>query len=113
ARSPRQRLRRAEREDDRKLASVHDWRVMVLDQYSATGPSRIPAARTENAAIQADGLSGPPAASSATPIAHAPNADRPKPTVECVAIVAPRYAGLAAIAMPEVNAPESAGVVMA
>src|ERR1700704_989755 len=73
----------------------------------------MPAARTENAAIQADGLDRPPAASSATPTAHAPNADRLKPTVECVAIVAPRWLGFAAIAMPDVRAPESAGAVIA
>ena len=50
----------------------------------------MPAASTENAAIQADGLCGPPAASSATPTTHAPSADRLKPTVECIAMVAPR-----------------------
>src|SRR5260370_2492749 len=73
----------------------------------------MPAARTENAAIQADGLSGPPAASSATPTAHDPSADRLKPTVECVAIVAPRYLGFAAIVIPDVSAPASAGTVIA
>ena len=50
----------------------------------------MPAASTANAAIQAEALSGPPAASSATPTAQAPSADRLKPTVECIAIVAPR-----------------------
>ena len=47
------------------------------------------------------------------PTAHAPSADRLKPTVECIAMVAPRYLGSAAIDMPDVNAPESAGTVMA
>src|SRR5690349_15847685 len=73
----------------------------------------MPAARTQNAVVQADGLSGPPAASSATPTSQAPSADRLKPTVECIAIVAPRYPGFAAIVMPDVSAPESAGTVMA
>src|SRR6476620_3976632 len=73
----------------------------------------MPAASTENAAIQAEGSSGPPAASSATPTPQAPSADRLKPTVECMAMVAPRYLGSAAIVMPDVNAPESAGTVKA
>ena len=30
---------------------------------------------------------------------HAPNAENPKPTVECIAIVAPRFSGFAAIVM--------------
>lgn len=50
----------------------------------------MPAAKTEDAAIHADGLCGPPAASSAMPMAQAPNAERLNPTVECIAIVAPR-----------------------
>ena len=54
----------------------------------------MPAASTENAAIHADAIYGPPATSSATPTPHAPSADRPKPTVECIAIVVPRSLGL-------------------
>ncbi len=56
----------------------------------------MPAANTENAAVQALALDGPPAASSATPSAQAPSAERLKPTV-----------------MPDVSAPESAGTVIA
>src|SRR5438132_13929260 len=81
----------------------------VRDQQSASGPSRMPKASTAKAAVQADALAGPPAASSATPTAHAPSADRLKPTVECIAMVAPRLAGSAAMVMPEVSAPEAAG----
>ena len=41
------------------------------------------------------------------------DADRLKPTVECMAMVAPRKFGSAAIDMPDVKAPESAGTVIA
>ncbi len=49
----------------------------------------------------------PPPASRAMPIAEDPAADSPKPTVECIAIVAPRYSGSALNVMPDV---ERAGV---
>jgi len=39
-------------DNDGKLALVHGCGVSLLDQNSAIGPSRIPAASTENAAIQ-------------------------------------------------------------
>lgn len=54
-----------------------------------------------------------PRTSRTAPMAHAPNAEAPKPTVECIAIVAPRFSGFAAIVMSAVNAPESAGTVPA
>src|SRR4051794_24029396 len=79
------------------------------DHHSAIGPSRIEAASRTNTASQPDGLAGPPARSSITPAPHAPKADSPKPTVECIAMVAPLCAGSALIAMPEVSVPESAG----
>jgi len=41
------------------------------------------------------------------------NSDKPKPTVECMAMVAPRYSGFALNVMPDVRAPESAGMAMA
>jgi hypothetical protein len=46
-------------------------------------------------------------------MAQAPKADRLNPTVECNAMVAPRKRGSAAIVIPEVSAPESAGTVKA
>ena len=55
----------------------------------------------------------PPPASSATPMPQAPAPDKPKPTVECMAMVAPRYSGFALNVMPEVSAPESAGMAIA
>src|ERR1700704_6505266 len=82
---------------------------VVRAQNNITGPNAMPAASTQNAASQPDAVVAPPAASSATPIAHAPAADRPKPTVECSAMVTPRKFGLAAAVMPDVSAPESAG----
>ena len=62
-------------------------------------------------ASHADGFAGPPAASSTTPTAHAPRAERPKPTVECSANVAPRCVGVALALVPDVSAPLSAGTV--
>src|SRR5262249_36732095 len=63
-------------------AAVTYWRGAAdRDHHSASGPSRLLAPSTANAASQAAGLAGPPAASSATPTAHAPTAERPKPTV--------------------------------
>src|SRR5215510_7374947 len=95
----------------------HGWQsrqpLAFRDHHSASGPSRLPAASTANAVSQPAGLAGPPAASSATPTAHAPAADSPKPTVECSAIVVPRCAGTALALMPDVSAPESAGIVTA
>jgi hypothetical protein len=67
----------------------------------------MPAASIENAASQPEALLGPPAKSKATPVPHAPSADSPNPTVECSAIVAPRWARIALALMPDVNAPES------
>src|SRR5262245_9095357 len=96
------------------------WRPMLRarcrayvrrDHHSASGPNRLPAASTAKAVSQPVGLAGPPAASSATPTAQAPAAERPKPTVECSAMVAPRCAGTALRLMPDVSAPESAGMV--
>src|SRR5947209_1902189 len=83
------------------------------DHHSASGPSSTPAANTANTANQPFGLDGPPNASSATPPAQPPSADNPNPTVECSAMVAPRFAGTALAAMPDVSAPESAGIVTA
>src|SRR6476620_9909922 len=74
--------------------------LTLLDHHSASGPNRTPIANSENAASQPDALAGPPAASSATPVPHAPNAERPKPTVECSAIVAPRCVGFALALYP-------------
>jgi hypothetical protein len=85
----------------------------LRDHAKAKGPNKMPAARTPNAGSHAEATSGPPQASRAAPMAHAPNAENPKPTVECIAIVAPRFSGFAAIVMPAVNAPESAGTVPA
>jgi hypothetical protein len=85
----------------------------ILDQRRASGPSRIPPASTQNAASHAEPVCGPPNASSAAPTPQDPKADKPKPTVECIAIVAPRLLGSAAIAIPAVRAPESAGTVIA
>src|SRR6185369_889502 len=93
----------------RSAPSGYDFR----DHHSANGPSSTPAANTVNTASQPVGLAGPPNASSATPPTQPPSADRPKPTVECSAMVAPRFAGTALAAMPDVSAPESAGIVMA
>ena len=66
---------------------------------------------TRNATNQPDPDCGPPPASSATPTAQPPTADKPKPIVEWAAMVAPRKVGFALAAMPEVSAPESAGTV--
>src|SRR4051794_2061571 len=49
---------------------------------SASGPIEIPTARTMNTSSHPAGLCGPPAESRATPVPHAPAADKPKPTVE-------------------------------
>src|SRR5215468_7836589 len=91
--------------------SLHLCGPADRDHHNASGPSRLLTPRTANAANQAVELAGPPAASSATPTAHAPAAERPKPTVECSAMVAPRCAGTALRLMPDVKAPESAGIV--
>lgn len=45
--------------------------------------------------------------------AHAPKADKPNATVECIGIVAPRLWRVAAMAMPAVSASESAGTAIA
>ena len=71
----------------------------------------MPPASSAKVASHADGFVGPPAASSTTPTAHAPRAERPKPTVECSASVAPRCVGVALALVPDVSAPLSAGTV--
>jgi hypothetical protein len=81
--------------------------ALTHDHHSASGPSKMAAASNENAASHPEALLGPPAKSKATPVPQAPSDDSPNPTVECSAIVAPRWARFALALMPEVNAPES------
>ena len=69
--------------------------AVLRDQSNASGPMRIPTAKSENAANHADALIGPPATSSATPVPQAPSADVAKPIVEWSAIVAPLFSGIA------------------
>src|SRR5262245_52900889 len=83
------------------------------DHQITIGPISPPDAMTRHAVSQPAEVSIPPPASSATPMAHDPAADKPKPTVECIAIVAPRYSGTALKVMPDVSAPESAGMATA
>ena len=95
ARGPGQRLRGAEREDDRKLARVHGCGVSLLDQIQRHRAEQDARRQHRERRHPGAGARGPPAASSATPTAQAPSADRLKPTVECTAMVAPRYLGVA------------------
>src|SRR5262249_53011360 len=81
------------------------------DHRKAMGPNRTPVASSANNADHPAGCPGPPAASSAMPAPQPPSAERPNPTVECSARVAPRYAGVALAVVPDVSAPESAGMV--
>ncbi len=99
--------------DEHEVAGPSQAGRSRLDHHSASGPSPTPTASRRNAASQPVALAMPPPASSATPMAQPPAADRPKPTVECMAMVAPRYSGWALSVMPEVSAPESAGMAMA
>jgi len=54
--------------------------VVLRDQSRASGPMRIPTAKSENAANHADALIGPPATSNATPVPQALNAHENEPT---------------------------------
>ena len=85
--------------------------VVLRDQSSASGPIKIPTAKSENAANHADALIGPPAMSNATPVPQAPSADIAKPIVEWRAIVAPLFSGNALWLMPAVKEPLSPGTV--
>ena len=85
--------------------------VVLRDQSRASGPMRIPTAKSENAANHADALIGPPATSNATPVPQAPSADVAKPIVEWSAIVAPLFSGIALWLMPAVKEPLSPGTV--
>ena len=111
--SPGQRLRGAERQDDGSCGGVMSAAMPSLTSTERADRAgcRRPAPQRRRSTPVA--FAGPPPASSATPTAHAPSADRLKPTVECIAMVAPRLSGSAAIVMPEVSAPESAGTVTA
>src|SRR6516162_1594961 len=66
-----------------------------------------------NAASQPAALPMPPPTSRAAPTLQPPTADSPKPTVEWRAIVAPLYSGWALSDIPDVRAPESAGMAAA
>jgi len=64
-------------------------------EYGGSEQGNYPAAMTSNAPSPPVEVSMPPPTSSATPIAHAPATDRPKPIVECMAIdVVERAAGI-------------------
>jgi len=54
-----------------------------------------------NIADHAEAWCGPPARSSMRPAPHAPSADKPNPTVECIAMAAPLCDADALMAMPD------------
>ena len=70
--------------------TFEDDHLSRCDHRKAIGPSRTPDASSANNADHPSGRPGPPAASSATPAPQPPSAERPNPTVECSARVAPR-----------------------
>src|SRR5215467_6930916 len=91
---------------DWRAGRIREWLLLLLrfailngydaitrpcrDHRKAMGPRRTPAASSANKADHPAGCLGPPAASSATPAPQPPSAERPNPTVECSARVAPR-----------------------
>src|SRR5262249_28515111 len=80
---------------------VNSGLLVRRDHHRAIGPSKIEPASKLNIANHADAVFGPPARSSVMPAPHAPSADNPKPTVVCIAIVAPLRDGTALMAIPE------------